>query len=494
MIRHTFSRVGAGRFLLLWVFTLFFGLSGRTGQGSSLPLHLLALLNDQYYFTFAVLPIFLFLCACVMEDGPAFEIMRYGRYAKYFFAKWRALALAAAVLWLGQMITAACSGLGLPLEGGWAGIASSGAQDVLEVVRAHFSSPGTALVCCAAQLLAGYLLIAMAALWLGHFCTRSQGVKLLVGLYVLAVLWIKLPAMSEPPLVYLTGINHWVFLLHNLTEPWRPFLTAAVTALFLLGVAWSVFRSWRWTVRLPRRTGKGLFPYYRRLLFSRGNLLLLAGTLLLLTAWFWLQGSSPESSAEWTTRLFAGHGTGSFYPMGLLGLLAMDLIPLWPLGVLGTQTANERSSFPAIRLKRRRDLAGALLGVSSCWILFYGVFLACAALLPALALKLAPDWGLIGAAVGIKALDVWFQASLLLAALCLTGQAVAGFAAVIALHLLCVLPLPWLPVGISSLARLNLGLAGGACSPLAAAVLLAALSTGLCLWIHAKGAKLLFYH
>lgn len=493
MIRHTVSRIGTGKFLLLWVFTLFFGLSGRTGKESTLLLHILALLNDQYYFTFAVLPIFLFICASVMEDGPAFEIMRYGRYSKYFFAKWRALALAAAGLWLGQMVAAACSGLGLSLGNGWEGIAHSVAYDVLEIVRAHFPSPGMALFCCAAQLLAGYLLIAVAALWLGHFCTRSQGVKFLMALYVLAILWIKLPAMSGPPLVYWTGINHWIFLLHNLTEPWRPFLTAAVAFLVLTGVVWSVSRNWRWTVRLPSHTGKGLFPYYRRLLFSKGNLLLLAGTLLLMTAWFWLQAGAPDSSADWTTRLFAGHGVGTFYPMGLLGLLVLDLIPLWPLGALGTQTANERSAFPAIRLKRRRELVGALLRVSVCWILFYGFLLVCAACLPALFMDLSPDWKLIGAAVGIKLLDVWLQFSLLLTALCLTGQAVIGFVAVVALHILCVLPIPWLPVGLSSLARLNLGLAGGTIMPLSAAVLLAALSTALWFWIYTKGAKLLFY-
>lgn len=493
MIRHTVSRIGIGKFLLLWVFTLFFGLSGRTGKESTLLLHILALLNDQYYFTFAVLPIFLFICASAMEDGPAFEIMRYGRYSKYFFAKWRALALAAAGLWLGQMVTAACSGLGLSLDNGWEGIAHSVAYDVLEIVRAHFPSPGMALFCCAAQLLAGYLLIAVTALWLGHFCTRSQGVKLLMALYVLAILWIKLPAMSGPPLVYWTGINHWIFLLHNLTEPWRPFLTAAVTFLVLTGVVWSVSRNWRWTVRLPSHTGKGLFPYYRRLLFSKGNLLLLVGTLLLMTAWFWLQAGAPDSSADWTTRLFAGHGVGTFYPMGLLGLLVLDLIPLWPLGALGTQTANERSAFPAIRLKRRRELVGALLRVSVCWILFYGFLLVCAACLPALFMDLSPDWKLIGAAVGIKLLDVWLQFSLLLTALCLTGQAVIGFVAVVALHILCVLPIPWLLVGLSSLARLNLGLAGGTIMPLSAAVLLAALSTVLWFWIYTKGAKLLFY-
>lgn len=56
-----------------------------------------------------------------MENGPAFEIMRYGRFAKHSFTNWSALALAAAVLWLGQKITAEYSGPGLSLDRGWEG-------------------------------------------------------------------------------------------------------------------------------------------------------------------------------------------------------------------------------------------------------------------------------------------------------------------------------------------------------------------------------------
>ncbi|MEQ2429321.1 hypothetical protein WMQ36_30600, partial [Enterocloster hominis] len=105
-----------------------------------------------------------------------------------------------------------------------------------------------------------------------------------------------------------------------------------------------------------------------------------------------------------------------------------------------------------------------------------------------------PDMGLTAAVVGLKILDVAFQFLIILSALCVTGQATAGFVAVLLLHFLCLLPISWLPAGISSLARLNLLQTGGTIPGAAAAVLLAALSLVLILWLYSRGIKLLFNH
>ena len=88
MVRRLFSKIGWGKFLLLWGFSLAFGLSCRTNQKTTLLVHLLTVLNDQYYFIFAVLPILLFFCGSVMEDESELVILRYGRYSRYW-DKWQ---------------------------------------------------------------------------------------------------------------------------------------------------------------------------------------------------------------------------------------------------------------------------------------------------------------------------------------------------------------------------------------------------------------------
>lgn len=494
MTHRLFSSIGGGKFLLLWGLSLLFGLSGRAGTSGSLPLHLLSVLNDQYYFIFAVLPVFLFFCAGVMEDDAPLVVMRYQTYGRYFFHKWRVLTLISAVLWLGQMAVLLLSCLGLAVDGSWLGAAEGLWGEVFTLLQRHFSAPWLAVLCCALQLLLGYWLVSLAALWLGHFCSRSLAVKLLMTLYLFSVLWIKLPILSRPPFVFLTGLNHWVLLLHNLTEPWRMPLTAAVTAILTAGMVWSVSQKWRWQLHFSRHGGKGLTSYYRRVLFTRKNGLLLTGLILLAAAWAWLGGGTPEDGTAWLVRLLAGHGTGYFYPMGLLLLLMIEVLPLWPLGVFCTQVISERSVFLTVRLRRRKELMGAILHTSLLWMLLYGGLLTLAAVLPPLALDLPLDMSLVTAAVGLKLLDVAVQALLILSALCLTGQAAVGFVAVVLLQFLCVLPIPWLPVGLSSLARLDLPQTGGTVPVLPAAALLAALSLALILWLYKQGVKRLFNH
>lgn len=86
MMNRMWMMVGRGKFFLIFGLSLLFGLSERGSAQGLLPFHLLAVLNDQYYFVFAVLPVFLFLCTCVMEDDMLFVLVRYGTYGRYFSA------------------------------------------------------------------------------------------------------------------------------------------------------------------------------------------------------------------------------------------------------------------------------------------------------------------------------------------------------------------------------------------------------------------------
>jgi len=245
MIHRLFSEIGKGKFLLLWGLSLLFGLSDRMGNNTTAPLHVLGALNDQYYFIFAVLPIFLFLCASVMEDDGPLVLLRYGTYGRYFFVKWRSLAVLSAFLWMGQMLFLLLSSAGLPLDGSWNIGMGQTRDEIFHLLQGIFDTPIGAVLCSAGYLLLGYWMTGLTALWLGHFCQRSLAVKLLMGLYVLAVAYVKLPIMSRPPFELFTGLNHWILLLHNITGPWRLGLTAGTTMVLVIGMVWSA--RWKWT-------------------------------------------------------------------------------------------------------------------------------------------------------------------------------------------------------------------------------------------------------
>lgn len=493
MIRKRYTQIGWGKFLLLLAFSVVFGLSQRTSGASALSAHVLAVLNDQYYVIFAVLPILLFLCGSVMEDDAEIVIFRYGTYRRYFVAKWRCLGMLCSGLWLGQMVVLFLTGLGLRITADQWETLSGGSlsQEVTSLLAEHFSGPWQALLCAAVFLWIGYWLIGLLSLWLGHFLPHTHAIKALLALYVLSVLSIKLPILSQPPFCCLTGLNHWVLLLHNLTDRWRFPLTVLVTVLFVAVVTYTIRSGWR-HIPFPRKAPSGLAAYYRRLLFSKSNLLLLIGSILVLAGWSWYSGGAPQDGREWVFRLLAGHGTGYFYPFGFMALLLAEVFPLWPLGRMLAQAAREHSVCVAVRLKRRKDLLWPLLRASGEWIACWCGLLLLAEAVPALLLGFELPIGLILAATGLRFLDMVLQALVICLLLCASGQVIFGFLSVILLHVLSLLPAPWLPVGLSSLLRLHFVETGGAVQPVWAGLELGVCNLILLFWLYRYGARRLF--
>ena len=122
---------------------------------------------------------------------------------------------------------------------------SSLLKEIAPLLVKSFPGAWVAVFCAAVYMLMGYWLIALLTLWLGYFLQRQKAIKVLLALYILTILSIKLPIMSRPPFCYLTGINHWVLLLHNLTAGWRFPLTVIVTLLFVVTVICSIQGGWR---------------------------------------------------------------------------------------------------------------------------------------------------------------------------------------------------------------------------------------------------------
>ena len=346
MTKRLCRQIGFGKPLLFWGFSLAFGLSRRTSMCSALSSHILSLLYNQYYFIFAILPILLFFCGSVMEDDPIIFVLRYGSYKHYFTSKWRSLGVLCSGLWLGQITILFVTGAGLSvIKQGWDNFSGSSLlKEIAPLLVKSFPGAWVAVFCAAVYMLMGYWLIALLTLWLGHFLQRQKAIKVLLALYILTILSIKLPIMSRPPFCYLPGIDHWVLLLHNLSAGRRFPLTVIVTLLFVVTVICSIQGGWR-SAAHHHRISKGLPAYYRHILFSASNFLVLAILLALLVGWVWCSGGVQIDGREWVIRLLAGHGTGYFYPLGFMALLLAELLPLWPVGRFLIQATSENSAF-----------------------------------------------------------------------------------------------------------------------------------------------------
>ena len=161
-----------------------------------------------------------------MEDDPIIFVLRYGSYKHYFTSKWRSLGVLCSGLWLGQITILFVTGAGLSvIKQGWDNFSGSSLlKEIAPLLVKSFPGAWVAVFCAAVYMLMGYWLIALLTLWLGYFLQRQKAIKVLLALYILTILSIKLPIMSRPPFCYLTGINHWVLLLHMVTKVYAHIL------------------------------------------------------------------------------------------------------------------------------------------------------------------------------------------------------------------------------------------------------------------------------
>lgn len=268
LIRKNIRLLGIGKNLLLFIGCFLFSFSSRGGTVLSFEQHLLSGTTEHYYLIFFLMPLVLLSCLPLAEDDPPYVIFRFGSYRHYFIRKWISLGVLPAILVLVQLAAILLSGVGLPMENTWRLPDGSLEAELFEALSQVFSSPLTAFAGCIGYLFLGIWLISGLCIWLAHFAGHKHSVRIVVGLYVLSILWVKVPGIHAFPI---TGLNHLLIFHHNLGIPHRWLvtgITAALLALFLIGSV--CFPSKRKLLGKSQKR-RGVQAYYQRALFQKQN-------------------------------------------------------------------------------------------------------------------------------------------------------------------------------------------------------------------------------
>lgn len=305
----------------------------------------------------------------------------------------------------------------------------------------------------------GLCVIALLAMWVGHFLSKSWTIKIMILLYLLSVGSMRIELIRELPL---TIFNHIVILHHNLSGPHRLAITLSTSAVLVCLILWTTKRFWNRHLNFKKRQVQGITQYYCKELISGKNVIILGVIVMVMVAWKYLQSAGDINAEEWIIRLFAGHGTGGFHVLNFIEMLLLNGTPIYLLATFIEKATTEHSAFVTIRLKMRKDVLVGILTATLLFILLYGVFLAVLPIIGLAVMGLPPDsstLALLGLSVGMKLLDIAAQALFITAIYCLTGQITIGFIGLITVNLLCTAPpvlAKYLPFGLSSLSRINL--------------------------------------
>ena len=493
LLRKNFNNGVKGTLAGLFIVCLIYGMSVRIGAEQSFIQHCLTIVSDHYYLLYFMLPLFLLLCFFVIEDDSEVVILRYKTYFRYFINKWLSLVVISLSFVVVQLSAIILSGVGLSMSAGWHIVEGSITLELFNVFSAHFTSPTLCFAAVYIYMLAGLCIVALFALWIGHFLSKSWTVKILVFLYLISLLSMRIGFIRELPV---TLFNHITILHHNLSGEYRLAITVATSAALVCVMFWTVKRFWNRQLRLMQRHARGITPYYCKELISRKTLIILGSVAALMVIWKYLQSAGNLTGEEWVIRLFAGHGTGYFHVLSFIEMLLLNGTPLYLLAVFIEKVTTEHSTFITVRLNRRKDILNGILTSALLLLLLYGSLLIA---VPLIGLTLAgfPLDGnilsVLGLSVGLKLLDISTQLVFIMVLYCLTGQITIAFLALVAVNFLCVVPFAltkYLPFGMSSLSRIDFPQAGneGLLSPYAIGILL--ITSGLfTIWLFAVGYK-----
>jgi len=174
-------------------------------------------------------------------------------------------------------------------------------------------------------------------------------------------------------------------------------------------------------------------------------------------------------------------------------MLLLNGAPIYLLAAFIEKATTEHSAFITVRLKKRKNILVGILTSALLFVLVYGIFLA---VLPIIGLSVmglpiyTNTLTLLGLSVGMKLLDISVQALFIIGIYCLTGQITAGFIGFVAVNLLCIAPIAYLPFGLSSLSRISLPQIGAeGIASLYAILILLATSALFVVWLFADGYK-----
>ncbi len=457
LIRKNIRFLGVGKLVLLFAVCLLFSLSSRSGAALSFEQHLLSAATDHYYLTFFLLPLLLLSCFSLAEDDPSYVIFRFGSYHRYFFLKWISLCVLPAILVLIQLAAILLSGLGLSEGNIWSLPVGSLDERLFQELSRVFSSPLTALAGVTGYLFLGIWLTAGLCMWLAHFAGHKWAVRMMIGLYVLSILWVKVPAIHALPV---TGLNHLLIFHHNLGSPTRWFvtgMTAALLFLFLIGTV-------RFQMKTKQRKGlqrRGIQTYYQKALIQKQNLMILCTVVLGVTLYKGLSNPYLTSGQEWVYHLFSGHGTGLFHILAFLEMLLVNTAPLYLIAVFVEASINDQSIFVSIRSNSRKEMFHGILRTVIQFVAIYSALWLLSGLVGGLFFVDTMDSNAIRfllECAGIKFLDILLQVFVMLLCYLLTKQITVGFVVILVGNFLCVIPQNWvqyLPFGLSGTTRVD---------------------------------------
>ena len=455
LIKLDLNKLISNKLLFLLFGLTIFSMDERITQTLSSQQFILYIFTEHYYLTYLMMPIFMLSIYSSLGDDMEYILIRSTSYWNYFKGKLAVYGIFSFVFVIAQFVVAFIMSIGLRSDNSF-NVPNNPSYELFEYYSQHFSSVTQAIFINCIYMIAGLFIVSIAFFTINNFFSKKVSTKIMIIVYILMIFGLKIDKVNNLPIVF---IDNYIIFHRNFGYDLKLFINILTMTTVLIVVCILNKKYWNKKLKI-KDIRKNKISYYKRLLFSRYNIVMICSVLILMSFWGLLKGNSSfESMNDYLVNLFVGHPVNNIRIIEFLEMLVLNTTPIYIIAIFLEQESSERSLFINIRFGKGIKWMNSILKTSMLFVVSYVLLNIAIPIAIGIFNNIPITSQVIQLSTNIfiiKVLDLSLQVLVLILLYSLSKNITLSFLSLLLLNSLCFLPFKWclyLPFGMSSLSR-----------------------------------------
>lgn len=455
LIKLDLNKLISNKLLFLLFGLTIFSMDERITQTLSSQQFILYIFTEHYYLTYLMMPIFMLSIYSSLDDDMEYILIRSTSYWNYFKGKLAVYGIFSFMFVIAQFVVAFIMSIGLRSDNNF-NVPNNPSYELFGYYSQHFSSVTQAIFINCIYMIAGLFIVSIAFFTINNFFSKKVSTKIMIIAYILMIFGLKIDKVNNLPIVF---IDNYIIFHRNFGYDLKLFINILTMTTVLIVVCILNKKYWNKKLKI-KDIRKNKISYYKRLLFSRYNIVMICSVLILMSFWGLLKGNSSfESMNDYLVNLFVGHPVNNIRIIEFLEMLVLNTTPIYIIAIFLEQESSERSLFINIRFGKGIKWMNSILKTSMLFVVSYVLLNIAIPIAIGIFNNIPITSQVIQLSTNIfiiKVLDLSLQVLVLILLYSLSKNITLSFLSLLLLNSLCFLPFKWclyLPFGISSLSR-----------------------------------------
>ena len=455
LIKLDLNKLISNKLLFLLFGLTIFSMDERITQTLSSQQFILYIFTEHYYLTYLMMPIFMLSIYSSLDDDMEYILIRSTSYWNYFKGKVAVYGIFSFMFVIAQFVVAFIMSIGLRSDNNF-NVPNNPSYELFGYYSQHFSSVTQAIFINCIYMIAGLFIVSIAFFTINNFFSKKVSTKIMIIVYILMIFGLKIDKVNNLPIVF---IDNYIIFHRNFGYDSKLFINILTMTTVLIVVCILNKKYWNKKLKI-KDIRKNKISYYKRLLFSRYNIVMICSVLILMSFWGLLKGNSSfESMNDYLVNLFVGHPVNNIRIIEFLEMLVLNTTPIYIIAIFLEQESSERSLFINIRFGKGIKWMNSILKTSMLFVVSYVLLNIAIPIAIGIFNNIPITSQVIQLSTNIfiiKVLDLSLQVLVLILLYSLSKNMTLSFLSLLLLNSLCFLPFKWclyLPFGISSLSR-----------------------------------------